>query len=200
MPAAWLKLPQEKCLVYTFSMVKRSLEFSQRMSEMRCQVHSFGQTPYTQTDWHKGQVQHHPLWLDWHEQRPAASSQRWRSPSKRLNQIMRDFGHKKIDVLEADWASAEWKILESILVDGTVATVHQLILALHLHWPGFEVSGSEAAVVRYWYSLLKALEERGFRLFHSFKDLRKPQLFLHKPLFNASSSYTLSWVNTYWRY
>ncbi|XP_030395235.1 methyltransferase-like protein 24 [Gopherus evgoodei] len=201
MPTGSLKLQQERCLVYTFSMVKRGFEFSQRMSEMQCQVHSFGLTPYKQTDlWQKGQVQHHALWLDWHERRPVASLQRRRSPSKRLNQIMQDFGHKKIDVLEADLASAEWKILESILVDGTVAAVHQLILAIHLHWPGFEVSGSEAAVVRYWYSLLKALEARGFRLFHSFKDLQKPQLFLHKELFNASSSYTLSWVNTYWMY
>ncbi|XP_008169191.2 probable methyltransferase-like protein 24 [Chrysemys picta bellii] len=201
MPTASLKLQQERCLVYTFSMVKRGFEFSQRMSEMQCQVHSFGLTPYKQIGlWQKGQVQHHALWLDWHERRPVTSSQRRRSPSKRLHQIMEDFGHKKIDVLEADLASAEWKILESILVDGTVAAVHQLILAIHLHWPGFEVSGSEAAVVRYWYSLLKALEARGFRLFHSFKDLQKPQLFLHKELFNASSSYTLSWVNTYWMY
>ncbi|XP_032658827.2 LOW QUALITY PROTEIN: putative methyltransferase-like protein 24 [Chelonoidis abingdonii] len=201
MPTGSLKLQQERCLVYTFSMVKRGFEFSQRMSEMQCQVHSFGLTPYKQTDlWQKGQVQHHALWLDWHERRPVTSLQRRRCPSKRLNQIMQDFGHKKIDVLEADLASAEWKILESILVDGTVAAVHQLILAIHLHWPGFEVSGSEAAVVRYWYSLLKALEARGFHLFHSFKDLQKPQLFLHKELFNASSSYTLSWVNTYWMY
>ncbi|CAM5168202.1 unnamed protein product [Eretmochelys imbricata] len=201
MPTGSLKLQQERCLVYTFSMVKRGFEFSQRMSEMQCQVHSFGLTPYKQTDlWQKGQVQHHTLWLDWHEQRPVTSSQRRRSRAKRLNQIMEDFGHKKIDVLEADLASAEWKILESILVDGTVAVVHQLILTIHLHWPGFEVSGSEAAVVRYWYSLLKALEARGFRLFHSFKDLQKPQLFLHKELFNASSSYTLSWVNTSWMY
>ncbi|XP_067399461.1 probable methyltransferase-like protein 24 [Emydura macquarii macquarii] len=201
MPSVSLKLQQETCLVYTFSVVKRGFEFSQQMSEMRCQVHSFGLTPHKQTGlWDKGQVQHHQLWLDWHERRPTASLQRQRSASKRLNQIMEDFGHKKIDVLEADLASAEWKILESILVDGTVATVHQLILAIHLHWPGFGVGGSEAAVVRYWYSLLKALEARGFRLFYSFKDLKKPQLFLHKELFNASSSYTLSWVNTYWMY
>ncbi|XP_074832408.1 putative methyltransferase-like protein 24 [Carettochelys insculpta] len=201
MPTALLNLQQERCLVYTFSTVKRGFEFSQRMSEMRCQVHSFGLSPYKQTDLqHRGQVQHHALWLDWHERRLATFPQRQRSPSKKLNQIMQDFGHKKIDVLEADLASAEWKILESILLDGTVAAVHQLILTIHLHWPGFEVSGSEAAVVRYWYSLLKALETRGFQLFHSFKDPRKPQLFLHKELFNASSSYTLGWVNTYWRY
>ncbi|XP_019367632.1 PREDICTED: methyltransferase-like protein 24 [Gavialis gangeticus] len=202
LPGLAPKPQQKRCLAYTFSMVKRGSEFARRMSEMGCQVHSFGLAPDRRAEerWQEGRVQHHRLWLDWREQPPSASSRRQKSASKRLRRIMEGLGHEKIDVLEADLASAEWKILESILLDGTVAAVHQLILTLHLHWPGFEVSGSHAAVVRHWYSLLKALEARGFRLFHSYKDLQKPQLFLHRELLNASSSYTLSWVNTSWMY
>ena len=47
--------------------------------------------------------------------------------------------------------------------------------------------------------LLKELELQDFRLFHSYKDLSKPQLFLKKDIFNASSCYTLGWVNTRWK-
>lgn len=72
-------------------------------------------------------------------------------------------------------------------------------MEFHLHWAGFEVGGDDPSVVRYWYSLLKELERANFRLFHVYIDPNKPQLFLHQNILNASSSYTLSWVNTQWK-
>ncbi|XP_030075437.1 methyltransferase-like protein 24 isoform X2 [Microcaecilia unicolor] len=198
-----LKQQQEKCLVYTFSVVKRTTDFAEKMSDVGCEVHSFGLTPQKEDDpGHKNQrIVHHPrLWLDWREHRLITSLQGQKSSSKKLQQILQELGHMKIDVLEADLASAEWKILESTLLDGTLEAVHQLILTIHVHWPGFEVAGNETAVVRYWYSLLKDLETRGFLLFHSYQNPDRPQLFLHKSHFNTSSSYTLGWVNTRWMF
>ncbi|XP_070079753.1 probable methyltransferase-like protein 24 isoform X3 [Equus caballus] len=105
----------------------------------------------------------------------------------------------QIDVLKADLESAEWKVLENLILEDVLGQIGQLIFEIHLHWPGFEVSGSDSSVVRFWYSLLKELELKDFRLFHSYKDLSKPQLFLKKDIFNASSCYILSWVNTRWK-
>ncbi|MGH0168276.1 UNVERIFIED_CONTAM: hypothetical protein FKN15_054081 [Acipenser sinensis] len=96
--------------------------------------------------------------------------------------------------------SAEWKILENLVLENVIDKIGQLLFEVHLHWPGFEVSGDDRTVVRYWYSLLKELEHSHFRLFHSHRDDSKPQVFLQKNLLNASSSYTLSWVNTKWRH
>ncbi|KYO33320.1 methyltransferase-like protein 24 [Alligator mississippiensis] len=172
LPSLAPKPQQQRCLAYTFSVVKRNSEFARRMNEMGCQVHSFGWTPDRRAEerWQEGRVQHHRVWLDWHEQPPSASSRRQRSASKRLSRIMESLGHEKIDVLEADLASAEWKILESILLDGTVAAVHQLILTLHLHWPGFEqvVYGGDAAR---WADIARAVAGlRGHRRRHKVQE------------------------------
>lgn len=105
----------------------------------------------------------------------------------------------QIDVLKADVESAEWKILENLILEDVIEQIGQLVFEVHIHWPGFEVSGNDSTVVRYWYSLLRELELKDFRLFHTYKDLSKPQMFLKKAAFNASSCYTLSWVNTRWQ-
>lgn len=104
-----------------------------------------------------------------------------------------------MDVLKADMESAEWKILENLVLEGVLDSVGQLLLELHLHWAGFEVGGDDPSVVRYWFSLLKELERANFRLFHVHSDPAKPHLFLHKNILNASSAYTLSWVNAQWK-
>ncbi|OXB65024.1 hypothetical protein ASZ78_007273, partial [Callipepla squamata] len=103
------------------------------------------------------------------------------------------------EVPKADVESAEWKILENLILEDIVEQIGQLVFEVHVHWPGFEVSGNDSTVVRYWYSLLRELELKDFRLFHTYKDLSKPQMLLKKEAFNASSCYTLSWVNTRWK-
>ena len=94
--------------------------------------------------------------------------------------------------------SAEWKILENLILEGVLDSVGQLLLEVHLHWAGFEVGGDPPTIVRYWYSLLRELERSGFRLFRYHNDPSKPRLFLHQNILNASSVYTLGWVNTKW--
>lgn len=105
----------------------------------------------------------------------------------------------QVDVLKADIESAEWKILENLLLEGVLDSVGQLLLELHLHWAGFEVAGDDPSVVRYWFSLLKELERANFRLFHVHSDPARPHILLHRSTLNISSAYTLSWVNMDWR-
>lgn len=98
--------------------------------------------------------------------------------------------------MKIDMESAEWKILENLIMDGVLYSVGILLLEVHLHWAGFEVSGDDPSVVRYWFSLLKELQNAQFNLYNSYSDPAKPRLFLQKNLHNASSVYILGWVNT----
>uniref|UniRef100_H3B972 Methyltransferase domain-containing protein n=2 Tax=Latimeria chalumnae TaxID=7897 RepID=H3B972_LATCH len=194
-----LRLAEGRCLVYSFSLDKRSSEFDLKMAEMGCEVHRFGPSSKRPLGLLPGGPMHyHRLWLDWCDRGPAVSSRKSQRSTQKLSQIMKHLGHRRIDILKADLESAEWKVLESMLLESSVDQVTQLIITIHVHWPGFEVSGSDVEVARFWYSLLKELETRGFRLFHTYKHPNKPQVFLHKQLFNASSSYTLCWVNIGW--
>lgn len=98
----------------------------------------------------------------------------------------------QVDVLRADLESAEWRVLESWVQDGTLKMISQLLLTIHLQWAGFEVSGSEVEVVRFWYSVLSALHSSGFRLTHSAHG--SGHTILGHELPDTHSSYTLSWV------
>lgn len=96
-----------------------------------------------------------------------------------------------------DMESAEWKILENLILEDVLDSIGLLILEVHLHWAGFEVGGDEPSVVRYWFSLFRELERAHFLLYHSYSDPTKPHVFLQKNFQNTSSSYILGWVNTH---
>uniref|UniRef100_A0AAV2KCC1 Methyltransferase domain-containing protein n=1 Tax=Knipowitschia caucasica TaxID=637954 RepID=A0AAV2KCC1_KNICA len=188
---------RKHCRVYSFGLGAddRSLEMS--LVRSGCDVHCFDPS-LKQPHLQKAQMWLHRLSVDWRDPNPALVSQHQHGNTKKLATILNDFGHRQVDVLKADMESAEWKILENIILEGVLSSVGQLLLEVHLHWAGFEVPGDEPAVVRYWFSLLKELERAHFRLFHVHSDPTKPQVFLHKNVLNASSAYTLSWVNTKW--
>ncbi|MEQ2172545.1 hypothetical protein GOODEAATRI_022180 [Goodea atripinnis] len=151
------------------------------LAQSGCEVHCFDpslQQPHLQ----KAEIWFHRISVDWRDPSPSF--------------LVTVF---QVDVLKADMESAEWKILENLVLEGVLDSVGQLLLELHLHWAGFEVAGDDPSVVRYWFSLLKELERASFRLFHVHNNPKKPHLFLHKNILNASSAYTLSWVNTRWK-
>lgn len=192
------RIESRHCRVYSFGLGvdDRSLESS--LAQSGCEVHCFDPS-LKQPHLQQAEMWLHRLSVDWRDPSPAVVAQRQYASTKKLATILNDFGHREVDVLKADMESAEWKILENLILERVLDSVGQLLLELHLHWAGFEVGGDEPSVVRYWYSLLKELERSGFHLFHIHSDPAKPHIFLQKNVLNASSAYTLSWVNTQWR-
>ncbi|XP_063773199.1 probable methyltransferase-like protein 24 [Pseudophryne corroboree] len=192
------QIRNKQCRVYSLGLGEDDNIFDFNMASRGCEVHRFDPS-IRSAHVHEGErLWYHRLSVDWRDPNPAIATHQLHTNTKKLGTILNEFGHWKIDVLKADMESAEWKILENLILEGTVEQVGQLIMEIHLHWPGFEVSGNDSSVVRYWYSLFKELEHKDFKLFYTYKDLSKPQMFLKKEVFNASSCYILSWVNTRW--
>uniref|UniRef100_A0A9L0TCQ2 Methyltransferase like 24 n=1 Tax=Equus caballus TaxID=9796 RepID=A0A9L0TCQ2_HORSE len=193
------QIRNKQCRLYSLGLGSDDTHFEVRMADDGCEVHRFDPSVKSAHVLESQRLWFHRLSVDWRDPHPAVAAQKLHSNARKLGTILNEFGHHKIDVLKADLESAEWKVLENLILEDVLGQIGQLIFEIHLHWPGFEVSGSDSSVVRFWYSLLKELELKDFRLFHSYKDLSKPQLFLKKDIFNASSCYILSWVNTRWK-
>lgn len=188
------RIQEKHCRVYSFGLGAEDRSLEQSLVGSGCDVHCFDPS-LKQAHQQNAQMWFHRLSVDWRDPNPAIVAQHQHANTKKLATILNDFGHRQVDVLKADMESAEWKILENMILEGVLASVGQLLLEVHLHWAGFEVPGDEPSVVRYWFSLLRELERAGFRLFHVYSDPKKPQVFLHRDDFNASSAYSLSWVN-----
>ncbi|XP_055981297.1 probable methyltransferase-like protein 24 isoform X1 [Sorex fumeus] len=193
------QIRSKQCRLYSLGLGSDDTQFEVNMANDGCEVHRFDPSVKSAHSLESQRLWYHRLSVDWRDPHPAIAAQKLHSNTRKLGTILNEFGHHKIDVLKADLESAEWKVLENLILEDVLEQIGQLVFEIHLHWPGFEVSGSSSSVVRFWYSLLKELELKDFRLFHSYKDLSKPQLFLKKDIFNASSCYTLSWVNMRWR-
>ncbi|NXE20716.1 MET24 protein, partial [Ardeotis kori] len=193
------RIRSKQCRLYSLGLGNDDNQFEISMADSGCEVHRFDPSIKSAHIQEGRHLWYHRLSIDWRDPNPAIAAHKLHSNTKKLGTILNEFGHQKIDVLKADVESAEWKILENLILEDVVEQIGQLVFEVHVHWPGFEVSGNDSTVVRYWYSLLRELELKDFRLFHTYKDLSKPQMFLKKEAFNASSCYTLSWVNTRWK-
>ncbi|CAB1320694.1 unnamed protein product [Coregonus sp. 'balchen'] len=173
------------CVAYSFSMDEGDTGFLEALSKA-CEVHRFDPSGHhgdrassgyrNRGDDGSGGFRQHRVWLDWR-------AARGRKQKK-----------KGVDFLYADLLSAEWRVLQNWAELGTLGRVSHLVATVHLQWAGFEVGGTEAEVVRYWFSVLQGLQDAAFRLVHSSPGAGKSVL-RHK-VENAHSSYTLSWVNT----
>ncbi|XP_061610411.1 probable methyltransferase-like protein 24 isoform X1 [Phyllopteryx taeniolatus] len=181
------------CRVYSFGLGPDDRNLEGYLARSGCEVHCFDPS-LKQAHQQRNAMWLHRLSVDWRDPNPAVSAQR--QYTKKLATILNDFGHRRVDVLKADMESAEWKILENLILEGVLDSVGQLLLEVHLHWAGFEVPGDDPSVVRYWFSLLKELEHADFRLFRVHSDPAQPHIFLRKNVLNASSAYTFAWVNT----
>lgn len=193
-----LRVRSKHCRVYSLGLGVDDRSLERSLVRAGCEVHCFDPS-LKQPHLQQAHMWLHRLSVDWRDPNPAVAAQHQHASTKKLAAILNDFGHREVDVLKADMESAEWKILENLVLEGVLDSVGQLLLELHLHWAGFEVGGDDPSVVRYWFSLLKELERANFRLFHSHNDPSKPHLFLHKNILNASSTYNLGWVNTRWK-
>ncbi|MCI4392090.1 hypothetical protein PGIGA_G00141980 [Pangasianodon gigas] len=182
------------CVAYSFSLDGKDAVILESTLSMRCEVHRFD--PSTRRKHSSGSgygsVQHHQAWLDWRRPRTRPHRGVLGTIPRSLVDIMDSLGHSMVHVLWADLESAEWRVLESWVQDGTLKRISQLIVTVHLHWAGFEVGGTEAQVVRFWYSVLSALHSSGFRLTHSAPG--PGHSVLRQELPNTHSSYKLTWV------
>ncbi|XP_054603944.2 probable methyltransferase-like protein 24 isoform X1 [Nothobranchius furzeri] len=192
------RIQNKHCRVYSFGLGVDNKSLERFLSGSGCEVHCFDPS-LEQLHMQKAKMWFHRLSLHWRDPNPSVVHKHQHPNTKKLATIFNNFGHRNVDVLKADMESAEWKILENLVLEGILDSVGQLLLELHLHWAGFEVGGDDPSVVRFWFSLLKELERADFHLFHVHSDSAKPHLFLQKNILNASSSYTLSWVNTRWK-
>ncbi|XP_061603026.1 probable methyltransferase-like protein 24 isoform X1 [Cololabis saira] len=192
------RIRSKRCRVYSFGLGVDDWSLERFLAGSGCEVHGFDPS-LKQLHLQEAGMWLHRLSLDWRDPNPAVVAQRQYANSKKMATILNDFGHREVDVIKADMESAEWKILENLILEGVLDSVGQLLLEIHLHWAGFEVGGDDPSVVRYWFSVLKELERANFLLFHAHRNPSKPQLFLHKHVLNASSAYTLSWVNAQWK-
>ena len=99
----------------------------------------------------------------------------------------------QVDFLYADLLSAEWRIFQNWMEQGTLLSIQHLVAMVHLQWAGFEVDGTNEEVVRYWFSILHGLKASGFQLVHSSPG--EGRSVLKQSTASTHSSYTLSWVN-----
>ncbi|XP_050993967.1 probable methyltransferase-like protein 24 [Labeo rohita] len=189
------RIASKHCRVYSLRLGAEDEALERLLAGSGCEVHCFDPS-IRRAHLQDAHMWIHRLSVDWRDPNPAVPIQRLHSGTKKLAAILNHFGHRQVDVLKVDLESAEWKILENLILEQVLDSVGLLLLELHLHWAGFEVGGDEPSVVRYWFSLLRELERAHFRLYHSYSDPRKPRLFLHRNFQNASSSFILGWVNT----
>nr|XP_046148119.1 probable methyltransferase-like protein 24 [Oncorhynchus gorbuscha] len=192
------RIHTKHCRVYSMGLGVEDKTLERSLARVGCEVHCFDPS-LKQAHLQESDMWLHRLSVDWRDPNPAIPAQRQHGNTKKLATILNDFGHRQVDVLKVDMESAEWKILENLVLEGVLSSVGQLLLEVHLHWAGFEVDGDDPSVVRYWFSLLKELERAHFRLFRYHNDPAKPHLFLHRNFLNSSSAYTLGWVNNEWR-
>ncbi|KAJ7991672.1 hypothetical protein DPEC_G00286310 [Dallia pectoralis] len=181
------------CVAYSFSMDTGDAGFLEALSRV-CDVHRFD--PGSHSGVSGPGFRQHRTWLNWRVARRRVQKKKGLlgSESRTLNDIMDTLGHQTVDFLYADLLSVEWRVLQNWAELGTLGRVRHLVATVHLQWAGFEVGGTEAEVVRYWFSVLQSLQDAGLRLVHSSPGAG--QSVLRHKVKNAHSSYTLSWINT----
>nr|XP_055075563.1 probable methyltransferase-like protein 24 [Misgurnus anguillicaudatus] len=183
------------CVAYSFSLDGKDAVFLDTMLHLGCEVHRFDPSRRKRSgDSGRAAIKSHRAWIDWRRPHSRSHAGLMGNVQHRLVNIMDSLGHTMVDVLRMDLESAEWRMLESWIKDGTLKMINQLILTIHLQWAGFEVGGAEQEVVLFWYSVLRALHVSGLHLVHS--EHGPGHTVLGHKLKNSHSSYTLSWIRT----
>ncbi|XP_072227079.1 probable methyltransferase-like protein 24 [Leuresthes tenuis] len=195
------------CVAYSFSMGRGDADFLRTVSQLGCEVHSFDPSKSNASGSHLGNslasnhgngggVIQHKMWLEWRAPKRRRHKTRGNlgSVSQTLADIMAALGHHTVNFLYADLLSAEWRVFQNWIEEGTLQNIHHLVATVHLQWAGFEVGGTDEEVLRFWFSVLRELQASGLKLVHS--SAGEGHSVLKQTVANAYSSYTLSWVNT----
>ncbi|XP_059886084.1 probable methyltransferase-like protein 24 isoform X2 [Delphinus delphis] len=133
------QIRNKQCRLYSLGLGSDDTHFEVSMANDGCEVHRFDPTVKSAHVLESERFWYHRLSVDWRDSHPAVAARKPYSNTRKLRTILNEFGHHKIDVLKADLESAEWKVLENLILEDVLEQIGQLIFEIHLHWPGFEV-------------------------------------------------------------
>ncbi|XP_060046621.1 probable methyltransferase-like protein 24 isoform X1 [Erinaceus europaeus] len=132
------QIRNKQCRLYSVGLGSDDTRFEASMANDGCEVHRFDPSVRSAHSLESQRLWHHRMSVDWRDPHPALAAQKLRSNTRKLGTILNEFGHQKIDVLKADLESAEWKVLENLILEDVLGQIGQLVFEVHLHWPGFE--------------------------------------------------------------
>ncbi|CAH1772849.1 unnamed protein product [Owenia fusiformis] len=101
---------------------------------------------------------------------------------------------EKIAVLKIDIEGMEWESLRTMLSEGTLQYVKQLVLEIHIGAGDLDSVNNE--LLREHYSDLKWLESQGFNVFNTRKNPVSHKVYLGSKYLTHACCFELSWVNT----
>uniref|UniRef100_A0A8C6D3Q7 Methyltransferase like 24 n=1 Tax=Moschus moschiferus TaxID=68415 RepID=A0A8C6D3Q7_MOSMO len=133
------QIRNKQCRLYSLGLGSDDTHFEVGMANNGCEVHRFDPSVKSAHILESERLWYHRLSIDWRDPHPAIAAQKPYSNTRKLGTILNEFGHHKIDVLKADLESAEWKVLENLILEDVLEQIGQLIFEIHLHWPGFEL-------------------------------------------------------------
>ncbi|XP_070552261.1 uncharacterized protein [Ptychodera flava] len=188
-------LNSTKCLVYSIG-IGDDWSFDEAMAAYGCDVFSFDPSINQPSHKHSERVWFHDFGLldKNSDKHPGRSTQKWKV--RTLEGLMAEMDHhnRKIDVLKIDIEGAEWQSLYQMLERGTLQYVKQLVFEVHLWKP---IPGNEKAGFREKYSILKWLEEQGFRMWHWHQNPLSEIIKLgYSDFLSEACCYELAWINT----
>ncbi|XP_021107192.1 methyltransferase-like protein 24 isoform X2 [Heterocephalus glaber] len=135
------QIRSKQCRLYSLGLGSDDTRFEVSMANDGCEVHRFDPSVKSAHILESQRLWYHRLSIDWRDPHPALAAQKPYSTTRKLGSILNEFGHHKIDVLKADLESAEWKVLENLILEDVLEQIGQLVFEIHLHWPGFEEWG-----------------------------------------------------------
>uniref|UniRef100_A0A384DBN8 Methyltransferase like 24 n=1 Tax=Ursus maritimus TaxID=29073 RepID=A0A384DBN8_URSMA len=133
------QIRNKQCRLYSLGLGSDDTQFEVSMANNGCEVHRFDPSVKSAHILGSQRLWYHRLSIDWRDPHPAVAAQKPHGNTRKLGTILNEFGHHKIDVLKADLESAEWKVLENLILEDVLEQIGQLTFEIHLHWPGFEI-------------------------------------------------------------
>ncbi|XP_070552256.1 uncharacterized protein [Ptychodera flava] len=188
------------CLVYSIG-IGDDWSFDEAMATYGCDVFAFDPSIHKPSHKHSERVWFYNFGLldknsDKHFGRSMISSNTQQWKVRTLEGLMAEMDHqnRKIDILKIDIEGAEWQSLYQMLERGTLQYVKQLVFEVHLWKPK---PGREIADFQEKFSILKWLEEQGFRMWHWHENLCGDRVKLgYNYFFSETCCYELAWINT----
>ncbi|XP_070552272.1 probable methyltransferase-like protein 24 [Ptychodera flava] len=188
------------CLVYSVG-IGYEWSFDEAMAAYGCDVIAFDPSMKQQSHRHSKRVlfQNFGLWdrnTDTYSGKSLMSQKVDLWKVRTLEGLMAEMNHqhKRIDILKIDIEGAEWEVLYQMLERGTLQYVKQLVFEVHVWKP---TPGDEKAYFQKKYSILKWLEEQGFRMWNwHWNHLALGSKLGYNHFFREPCCYELSWINT----